>query len=112
MLLIHMINNYSVRSHRLAHCGQFWIFWTLAPTHCLCPPQALGCANPYTLELAPASGVVTVDTAAWPAEGVQPAGNFTVQPADASQGLVIVDLQVRINWLGDVPMMYSLRRPC
>jgi hypothetical protein len=60
----------------------------------LCPPQAMGCATPYTLELAPASGVVTVDTAAWPAEGVQPAGNFTVQPADASQGLVIVDVQV------------------
>jgi hypothetical protein len=56
--------------------------------------QALGCSTPYTLELAPASGVVTVDTAAWPAQGVQPASNFTVRPADASRGLVTVDVQV------------------
>jgi hypothetical protein len=60
----------------------------------MCVLQALGCSTPYTLELEPASGVVTVDSAAWPAQGVQPAGNFTVRPADASLGHVIVDVQV------------------
>jgi hypothetical protein len=61
---------------------------------CMSSLQALGCSLPYTLELAPDSGVVTVDTDLWPAQGVQPAGNFTVLPANEEQERVIVDVQV------------------